>query len=376
MTELLYYLDGYLKEIEATVVEIRGNALVFDRTIFYPECGGQPGDRGVFMKINILDCQKDTDDTPLHIVEDASRFKVGDRGVLSLDWHHRYQYMKEHSAQHLLSALLFHEYGIGTVSVHQGEDVLTIETDVSEIGSSTLLSLEDKANENITKGLKIYQKEMSHVDAENLHMRRSIKVEGRVKVVFIEGLDAVACGGVHVASTSEIGEICFRGIEKIRGHIRTMWSCSESAKRYRRENEKIALGASKLLSSERENILAEIERLQREVYNLQKTLEERDKQQAQIELNGATLASDKNYIIFSTKLSVDAFQDIVSECGKEVFIVQSGEKKGFLYFGTKDRFLILKELGLKGGGRTNLFRGTYLIDGDDLIEKVENILAK
>ena len=105
MTELLYYKDQYLKETEAEVVEIREGGVVFDRTIFYPECGGQPGDRGFFGSHRIRDTRKDKDGTPLHVFE-GELPQVGEKGLLSLDWDHRYFYMKEHSAQHLLSAAL------------------------------------------------------------------------------------------------------------------------------------------------------------------------------------------------------------------------------------------------------------------------------
>lgn len=376
MTELVYYSDGYKKELECSVIDIRDNALVFDRTIFYPECGGQPGDRGFFNGHEIIDTQKDKDGTPLHIIKDTSCFRVGEKGILKLDWNHRYKFMKEHSAQHLLSALLFHEYGIGTVAVHQGDEILTIETDKPEIDLQTMLSLEDKANDKVRDGLNIYQREMSHIEAEELHMRRSIKVDGEVKVVFIENLDAVACGGVHVANTSEIGEIVYRGYEKIRGHIRTIWSCSSAAVDYRRKNEEIVLYSSRLLSSERENIPSEIERLQKEIYELKKELSEREKAQAAEEFNSHMVTSLEKYIIFTTMLPLDSFQDLVSGSDKEVLILQRGGKQGFLYFGTKERFLELKDIGLKGGGRTSLFRGTYLVDIDELKDKAERIFAK
>ena len=376
MTELLYYQDAYLREVEATIVEIRGNAIVLDKTIFYPECGGQPGDKGFFGDVEILDTQKDSDETPLHIVSDVSLLSVGDTRVLSLDWSHRYKYMQEHSAQHLLSALLFHEYGIGTLSVHQGQEFLTIETSVHDIEEKTLLELEDKANGAIRSRLAIWQKEMSHLEAEELKMRRSIKVEGRVKVVFIDNLDAVACGGVHVKNTSEIEEIVFRGTERIRGHLRTFWSVSDTAKKFRRDNASILQRASTLLSAQWENIPDAIERLHNEIYLLKKTIAEGEKSRAKEELTSHLFDSSSKSIIFTTMLSLDAFQEIVLQSDKEILILQANEKKGFMYFGSKDRFLTLKQLGLKGGGKTSLFRGTYLIDCEDLLKKAESILAE
>ena len=123
MTEKLYYENPYLEELEAEVVAVSGSALILDKTIFYPEGGGQPGDCGLFGDIPIATTEKGDDGTPHHII--AEGFlppPVGTRAKLHLDWEHRYFYMREHSAQHLVSALLFSMHGIGTVAVHQGED--------------------------------------------------------------------------------------------------------------------------------------------------------------------------------------------------------------------------------------------------------------
>ena len=224
MTDKLYYIDGYLRETEATVVSVTEKGIILNRTVFYPEGGGQPGDRGWFGTFHIIDTQKDEDGNPLHIIK-GDKPSVGEKAVLRLDWDHRFFYMKEHSAQHLVSALLFSKHGIGTVAVHQGEDFFSVETDKDDIPEEVLLCTEDEANEAIRENHGIEQREMSHEEAEALGMRRSIKMEGNVKVVFIEDLDAVACGGVHLHSTGEIGELQYYGSERIRGHVRTMWKC-------------------------------------------------------------------------------------------------------------------------------------------------------
>ena len=131
--------------------------------MFYPEAGGQPGDRGFFGDFRIVDTVKDDDGEPLHII-DGDKPTVGTKALLVLDWDHRYAYMKAHSAQHLLSAILF-RHGIGTVSVHLGESFISIESDADSIDEDVLLSVEDEANEAIRDGRRIEQREMSHEDA-------------------------------------------------------------------------------------------------------------------------------------------------------------------------------------------------------------------
>ncbi len=368
MTELLYYVDGYRKSIDASVIGVLGNAIILDKTIFYPECGGQPGDKGTFGLYRIVDTEKGKDGTPLHIIDGAMP-AVGDKFTLTLDWDHRYKYMKEHSAQHLISATLFNDFSIGTVSVHQGERILTIETDKAEIPDDVLLKAEDSVNAHVREGVRIYQKEVDHESAERLSMRRSIKVDGDVKLVYIEGIDVVACGGVHVANTREIGEVHYKGQELIRGHVRTIWAVSDEAVKERRESERVIKEACRLLSSTKENLASEIERmlglnneLKHKVKALSEAAAEREYCDNENNAEGA--------IIFRTELPLDLFQSAVSP-EREVFIAGDGT---FLYQGTKERFLILKEkLSLRGGGKSTMFRGSYSFGGD-IISAASDIL--
>lgn len=375
MSDLIYYQNPYLKRLEkVTVIEKREGGAILDKTIFYPECGGQPGDRGFFGSSRIKDTKKAKDGTPVHIIE-GEEPEVGEEGTLTLDWDHRFFHMAEHSAQHLISALLFTEYGIGTVAVHQGEEVLTVETDRSNIEDDILLSLEEKAIGRIHEGLSITQVDMTREEAEALHMRRSIKVDDPVvKVVKIENLDAVACGGIHVSSTSEIGELCFLGSETIRGHVRTIWAIGKNAREYRRENERAVKEAGKLLSADASSLSKEIERLQKELMDTRRELKEMKREKAEGEFNSHR---EENPIIYSTALSLDDIPQIISSSAqdKTVFITEEGGKNGFVFFGTKDIFEKIKaSLSLKGGGREPLFRGTLLGDVEEALEKVKEII--
>ncbi|MBO8435425.1 MAG: alanyl-tRNA editing protein [Spirochaetes bacterium] len=356
MTDKLYCRDGYLQSIEAEVIASDSNGIVLDRTIFYPEGGGQPGDRGFFGKWQIIDTQKNSEGDPLHIIN-GDKPAVGTKALLTLDWEHRYFYMTEHSAQHLISALLF-KHGIGTVAVHQGERFFTVETDKEDIDASILLSVEEEAGEAIRSSLAITQREMSHEEAEALGMRRSIKVEGDVKVVFIDSLDAVACGGVHLRSTKEIKEIQYCGFERIRSHVRTIWKCGDTSIQYRRQNKAIVSSLCAMLSAEDDSVIESVERLIAEVGEVRHELKNAERKIAEMELE----KHSGKAAIFRTSVPVSSFDGVIVENdGSVAFIIDDDGR--FMFHGTKDDFDALKtELPLKGGGRGSIYRGA--VSGD------------
>ncbi|MEQ9561649.1 MAG: alanine--tRNA ligase-related protein, partial [Woeseiaceae bacterium] len=75
-TETLFREDSYLKECDATVLQARGNAVVLDRTVFYPMGGGQPGDSGTMSwsdgSAAIVDTRYGEDGNIEHILADGS----------------------------------------------------------------------------------------------------------------------------------------------------------------------------------------------------------------------------------------------------------------------------------------------------------------
>ena len=373
MTEKLYYEDGYLKSVDAEVIGVKKNGIILDKTIFYPEGGGQPGDTGYFGTYEITDTIKDDDGTPLHIIK-GDLPSVGDKAVLTLSWNHRYQYMTEHSAQHLVSALLHSIYDIGTVAVHQGDGFFTIETDASSIDKEKLLDIEDKANEAIREGHGIEQKSLSREEALNLHMRRTIKVDDdTVLVVFIEGLDAVACGGVHLRNISEIKEIVYIGYEIIRGHVRTIWRAGDAAVSYRRMNDDIVSSLSVLLSSERENIVANAEALSKEKADLSHSVKVLSEKIAELEYKME--GNSDGVITINSSVPVSSFESVIPESDKRLIIVVDSSSR-FLFHGDKEKFETLRSSipSIKGGGRGNMYRGSVGMDGETFLREAERVL--
>lgn len=368
----LFYEDPYLKEAEARVCRIDGNKVYFDQSIFYPEGGGQPGDRGTFNGYRILDTEKDGDDVA-HIFESTEGLREGESGILSLDWGHRYAFMKRHSAQHLLSSIFFRKLGVGTLAVHLAEEHVTIELDRSSLDLAELMAVEDEASRLVRKALRIEQRDMIRSEAEALHMRRSIKVgDPAVKVVFIEGQDAVACGGVHVSSTAEIGEISYYDSEMIRGHLRTIWKIDDEAVRSRRENLEIVKEASRALSAPPSEIsaslsarLSEIDELKREIRSLHSTL--------------ASMEAEKieSSSVHMTEFGLDEMRSILTRKDGifDVLIIRRGEKREFLFLGSEEHFKELKNvLSLKGGGRGGVYQGSYTSEPDLLFSSAKGVI--
>jgi len=218
MTEKLFYSDPYLTEATARILKVEmegGKArLLLDRTVFYPEGGGQPSDRGVIegegFRVHVADV-KGKDDV-WHVGTLEGRLpKEGEEVTLKLDWEWRYENMRAHTAQHILSAVLKDVHGAGTTGFQIFEDYSKIEIDYpGELDWGTVLDVEKRANEivwgNLPVEVSVYD-ELPDGLRGRLRKELSDKVKPPIRIVSIPDVDIIPCGGTHVKRTGEIGLI-------------------------------------------------------------------------------------------------------------------------------------------------------------------------
>jgi alanyl-tRNA synthetase len=229
MTEKLFYQNQYQNEFEASVtraVETRdGWEVYLDRTQFYPEGGGQPSDRGRIDDIPLIDVRKSGDDIA-HILPELPK---GSRVRGRVDWSWRFDYMQQHTAQHILSAVLYREFGIGTLAVHLGVELLSIEIDREAVDEAILEKVDAQAQELICRNLEVETIWTDEHSVGAYKLRREPAVSGEIRLVNIADYDAAACGGVHCGRTGEVMLVRRAGSEKIRGRLRIFWRAGDRA---------------------------------------------------------------------------------------------------------------------------------------------------
>ena len=146
-TEKLYYNDAFLTECEATVVSCEQGKgryeVVLDRTVFYPEGGGQPGDTGYLNDVRVLDTHEKNGQV-VHYCERA--IEPGTKVTAKIDWDRRFDLMQQHSGEHIFSGLVHEKYGYNNVGFHLGADTVTVDFD-GEIDEAGLREVELRANE-------------------------------------------------------------------------------------------------------------------------------------------------------------------------------------------------------------------------------------
>ena len=354
MTTQAYYDDPYRREDEAIVTAVLPEGLVLDSTIFYPEGGGQRGDRGLVDGHEVLDTKHIGQDI-VHIMDDTSSFSVGQRVHLSLDWPARYRLMQAHTAQHMIAGLFHSMAGIGTVAIHLADDFLTVELDCAQLPLETIYSVEDRLNREILASRAVSACVVEHEEAEKLGLRRSIKVQGPVRLVTIEGVDIIACGGLHVASTDEIGTISYAGSEKLRGHVRTIWHYGENAVALRRSEHEMLARAGQVLSCPPLDVADAALALQQQVKGLSGELRAKDEMIA-------SLLLEKGGGLIMSPVPTAAFQKLCREEGSFLVLHEEGGRTFWLLNGDEEQFRAFKEAcascGLKGGGRGRLYQGS------------------
>ncbi len=217
MTELLYQMDSYLREFDATVraVDVENNAVALDRTAFYPGGGGQPSDAGTLAaggQTWTVTKAKKRGAEVWHFVE-GDLPAVGDSVTGALDWERRYELMRVHTALHVLCGVIWRDYGAqvtgGNMQLGRARMDFEFERMQKELVSEIEASINVEVEAARSVRIAILPREEAFQIPDLIRTKINLLPKGinEVRTVEIEGLDLQADGGTHVANTAEVGQI-------------------------------------------------------------------------------------------------------------------------------------------------------------------------
>jgi len=210
-TDLLFLRDAYLQEATATVLEIRENAVILDRTIFYATGGGQPHDTGSLGGQVVVDVRKEGG-AVLHVLaEGAVMPVVGAQVDLAVDWQRRHNLMRTHTAMHVLCGVIWNEWHVPVTGGNMEPLSARMDFEFDPLPEGFAVRVEQLVNEAIAADFPIavsfLPRDTAVTDEDLIRTKVNMIPDfvTEIRVVDIVGLDKQADGGTHVKSTREIG---------------------------------------------------------------------------------------------------------------------------------------------------------------------------
>ena len=246
-TERIYRKDPYVTENEAVITALSEkngcDVIVCDVSVFYPEGGGQPSDRGtvslngsaVYEVVRASD--RDLFGDVLHETDaPAGTFKTGDRVTLSIDWDLRFRNMQRHCGEHMLSGAMYELFGGANKGFHMGDDYITIDIDLGGrmLTDEELDLAQSAVNEAVWADLPVTVTWFDDYESSlALPVRKQVPHDGRVSVVTVgdagDPFDCIACCGTHPRSSAEVGLVAIYKCEPNKGMNRIYFDCGKAA---------------------------------------------------------------------------------------------------------------------------------------------------
>ena len=214
---MLFIEDSYLKDFDATILNINSNKIILDRTAFYAKSGGQPGDIGKIIlngkEINIIDTVYDNKQNILHVCENSNDLKIDEKIKGKINWEIRYKHMRMHTALHLLCSLIPYDVTGGQISYEKSRLDFNADDKIEKE------EIENKINQLVKDDHEISYQWITLEELDNqpdLVRTMSVKpprTNNKIRLVKIGSIDLQPCGGTHVKKTKEIGNIRIGKIE-------------------------------------------------------------------------------------------------------------------------------------------------------------------
>ena len=221
MSEKLYWDNPYETKFSAYIISIIEDGIILDKTLFYPESGNQASDRGYLTsgnhKFNVERVSKDGEDILHHVSSDfKNKINIGDEVDGEVDWEYRYGIMKAHTSQHIFSAVSKNKFNIDTIRANLTFEEVFLQIS-QKIDYNQLKEILTEVNKICTSNnLKVNASIISDKEAEKIaeKIRSAIPDESKIRLMEIEDLDMVCCGGTHIKDTTEIGKIYIYDFKK------------------------------------------------------------------------------------------------------------------------------------------------------------------
>ena len=371
MTELLYYSNGYLAAFKATVIEktlYQGKtALVLDRTAFFPEGGGQPGDTGTMGNELITDTQI-SNGIVYHILKEKSGISAGDTVDCEIDFQTRFARMQAHTGEHIVSGIAYTLYGVNNVGFHMDGTLMTVDFD-RPLSKEQLSVLELKANECIYKNVPVKAWYPEEAELQQLTYRSKTEILDRTRIVTIEGYDQCACCAVHVSVTGEVGIIKILTAVSHRGGVRlTLIGGITAYTDYCMKHEH-TLRIADLLAAKHAETDAAVEKLLQKEKDLSYRLQQKTDQWIQYVKNNAVY-TENNRVFYLEGMDPqdlkNASVQLKDTCGGLCVAISGDDCKGY-YFSISSATVNVKDftktvttaLNGSGGGRFDVIQGRF-----------------
>ncbi|MBP7347468.1 MAG: alanyl-tRNA editing protein [Butyrivibrio sp.] len=371
MTEKLYDADAYAGAFSAMVLSCneisrqqkKQYEVILDRTLFFPEEGGQTADTGTLSDIAVEDVQIHAG-VIIHLLSEP--LPAGQQVQGRINWEHRFSNMQQHSGEHIFSGIVHASYGYDNVGFHLSDSVVTMDYN-GVLSGEQISKIEQEVNRVISLNLEIQISYPSAQELMTLQYRSKKEIDGQVRIVTVPGYDVCACCAPHVKRTGEIGLLKVVGSQKYKSGVRISILCGERALALFTQEHAMLTELAASLSTAADQIPGIIRKQQKDHADLAGKL-----QQAGLELMRYRLRdipqNQENVIWFTEETDGRILRESVNLLTAEhsgwCAVFAGTDADGYRYIigsAQKDARtagrLLQEELGAKGGGSERMIQG-------------------
>lgn len=376
----LYYEDIHITDFKAAVTSCEpaetGGVyrVLLDATAFFPEEGGQSADIGTIDGQDVLDVQIENDQI-YHTVKDP--IAVGKTVECHVDWAQRFDFMQQHSGEHILSGIVHERFGYQNVGFHLSTREVTMDFD-GVLDRTQLRDIELAANRVVWLNLPVEISYPSGEELANLSYRSKIEIDGQVRLVSIPGVDICACCAPHVDSTGQIGLIKIVSCQSYKGGVRLTIACGQRALDDYRIKHEHASTIAQAMSVKQDQIVDAFEKLRGENQSLQESINLLQAKYLSMALSNLPAPTQSRHAVLFTDITDNvAIRNAVNE------LTTRYEGYCALFFGEENNYRFIlgssredcnemakkfrTSLGAKCGGNSLMIQGSVACSKNDLL---------